>query len=324
MGSFSLLGEKRHILTVIVFDNEAVRGIIMKKLIFSVLGGDARQCSLAERLMREGGEVCCYGLPREKMHKDINVFSSWQEALVDVDVVILPLPASPDGVRVHMPLAQGEEVPLLKEIFARIPTGTFLAGGRFSPCVKALAEEYGHVLFDYAESEEFKKQNALPTAEGAVQILMERMSRTVSGLSVAITGYGRVAKALARLLHAMGAHVTIGARKPMALAEAACEGYAILRLKGDKSVMTLCEGQAVIFNTVPHWLFNKEVLRTIPKETPLIDLASAPGGIDVDAAGALGLSVIWALALPGKYAPVTAGEIIADTVLSQMRREDLL
>ena len=125
-------------------------------------------------------------------------------------------------------------------------------------------------------------------------------------------------------MHAMGAHVTIGARKPMALAEAACEGYAILRLKGDKSVMTLCEGQAVIFNTVPHWLFNKEVLRTIPKETPLIDLASAPGGIDVDAAGALGLSVIWALALPGKYAPVTAGEIIADTVLSQMRREDLL
>ncbi len=296
----------------------------MKKLTYAILGGDARQYSLAEKLVREGGEVCCYGLPREKLCDKVSALVNWKEAIADADAVILALPASPDGVRVHMPLAQGEPIPLLKDVFAEIPRGTFLTGGRFSPCVKALAEEYGHELFDYSQSEEFKERNALPTAEGAVQILMERISRTVSGLPVAITGYGRVAKALAKLLYAMGAKVTIGARKPMVLAEAACEGYSILRLNGDKSVMALSEGQAAIFNTVPHWLFNKEVLRAIPKETLLIDLASAPGGVDVDAASGLGLSVIWALSLPGKYAPATAGEIIADTVISQMRKEGIL
>jgi len=296
----------------------------MKKLTYAILGGDARQYSLAERLLREGSEVRCYGLPRGNMDREISVLSDWRETLADADAVILALPASPDGVRVHMPLGAGTPIPLLKDVFAQIPSGTFLAGGRFSPCVKALAEEHGHELFDYSESEEFKERNALPTAEGAVQILMERISSTVAGLSVAITGYGRVGKALARLLHAMGAKVTIGARKPMVLAEAACEGYSILRLNGEKSVIALAEGQAAIFNTVPHWLFNKEVLRTVPKETLIIDLASAPGGVDVDAASGLGLSVIWALSLPGKYAPVTAGEIIADSVLSQMRKEGIL
>lgn len=296
----------------------------MKKLTFAILGGDARQYSLAQKLAQEGGEVRCYGLPQKNMGTEIAFLSDWCEVIADADAVVLALPASPDGVRVHMPLADGEPIPPLKDVFAKIPRGTFLAGGRFSPCVKTLAEEYGHELFDYSESEEFKERNALPTAEGAVEILMARISRTVAGLPVAITGYGRVAKALAKLLHAMGAKVTVGARKPMALAAAACEGYSILRLNGDRSVMALSEGQAVIFNTVPHWLFNKEVLRTVAKETLIVDLASAPGGVDVDAASGLGLSVVWALSLPGKYAPVTAGEIIADTVLLQMREEGLL
>jgi len=187
-----------------------------------------------------------------------------------------------------------------------------------------MAEDAGHVLFDYAKSEEFEQRNAIPTAEGAVAILMERMKRTVAGLPVAVTGYGRVGRALSRLLGAMGAKVTVGARKPAALAEAAGAGHYIRRLEGPDSVALLAQGKAVVFNTVPHWLFTKEVLKSIPKETLLIDLASAPGGIDVDAASAQGHTVIWALSLPGKYAPESAGEIIADTVILHMKKEGLL
>ena len=83
--------------------------------------------------------------------------------------------------------------------------------------------------------------------------------------------------------------------------------------------MALADGKQVIFNTVPHWLFTEEVLQRISKDTLLIDLASAPGGVDAQAAGALGISVIFALSLPGKYAPETAGEIIAQTVLSALQ-----
>ena len=46
----------------------------------------------------------------------------------------------------------------------------------------------------------------------------------------------------------------------------------------------------------------------------IIDLASKPGGVDFDTAAQLGIKVVWALGLPGKIAPITSGEIIADTI----------
>jgi dipicolinate synthase subunit A len=36
----------------------------------------------------------------------------------------------------------------------------------------------------------------------------------------------------------------------------------------------------------------------------------------MDLSNEVGVKVIWALSLPGKVAPITAGEIIADTILN--------
>ena len=52
-----------------------------------------------------------------------------------------------------------------------------------------------------------------------------------------------------------------------------------------------------------------------------IDLASAPGGVDAEAAERLGIKVISALSLPGKVAPETAGEIIKNTVYNIIKEE---
>jgi 3-hydroxyisobutyrate dehydrogenase-like beta-hydroxyacid dehydrogenase len=72
-----------------VFDNKAAKGRTMKKTTFAILGGDARQYALAARLLAEGAEVRCYGLPPEKMRDGISVFENWREAIADADAVIL-------------------------------------------------------------------------------------------------------------------------------------------------------------------------------------------------------------------------------------------
>ena len=54
----------------------------------------------------------------------------------------------------------------------------------------------------------------------------------------------------------------------------------------------------------------------------ILDLASKPGGVDWDAAQALGRRVVWALSLPGKTAPFTAGEIIAKTILHMLETDE--
>ena len=70
----------------------------------------------------------------------------------------------------------------------------------------------------------------------------------------------------------------------------------------------------MIFNTVPHPLFTRRVLETLPRDCLYIDLASPPGGIDWAAAKELGIPTVWGTALPGRCVPETAGEILAQTL----------
>jgi dipicolinate synthase subunit A len=294
------------------------------KQTISILGGDTRQLSLAAKIAAEGFLTRAYGLPHDSLPPAVERCANWRALLSGASVVVLPLPASPDGRRVNFPLAPEAGPPLLDELFEAVERDTLITGGKFSPAVKAMAEERGICLFDYFESDELQVKNALPTAEGAVSHMMREIPRTVSGLPVAVTGYGRVSRALSDLLLAMGADVTVAARKKEDVFRASARGCRTVHLTGEKSIFALCRGQSVIFNTVPCWLFSREVLAEMSRDTLIIDLASAPGGVDADAAGCCGIRVIWALSLPGKYAPVTAGEIIADTVLSYIRKEGIV
>ena len=290
----------------------------------AILGGDSRQLSLAQHLVKQGIQTRVYGLPAKDLSPNIEYFEDWTEAIGGASAVLLPLPASSDSKHLYLPLVDVLEEPLLKDLFKRVGEDVVIAGGKFSPAVKACAKDYGVRLYDYFECEELQRKNALPTAEGAVFILMREMTRTVSGLSVAVTGFGRVAKALIHLLLAMGAKVTVAARKEADIKAAKALGCKTVHLTGKEALKKLSIGQSAIFNTVPHWLFSEDILSEMSTDTLIIDLASSPGGVDANAAALHGIRVIWALSLPGKYAPVTAGEIIAESVLSYLGKEEVL
>jgi dipicolinate synthase subunit A len=69
-----------------------------------------------------------------------------------------------------------------------------------------------------------------------------------------------------------------------------------------------------VVNTVPARVLDETHLAELAPGALVIDLASRPGGVDFEAAAALGVKVIWALSLPGKVAPVTSGKNIRDTI----------
>ena len=60
------------------------------------------------------------------------------------------------------------------------------------------------------------------------------------------------------------------------------------------------------------------------KDTLIIDLASKPGGVDFNAAKECGIKTIWALALPGKKLPVSAGKIMARTVIDTLEDMEVI
>ena len=153
--------------------------------------------------------------------------------------------------------------------------------------------------------------NALPTAEGALQLAMEATDRTIHGSRCLVTGFGRIGRLLAERLQALGAHVTVSVRRYSDIAWASAWGYACLqtgRLAGTLG------GFDLIFNTVPALVFDAERLRELREDCVILDLASAPGGVDLDAAKDLGRNVRAAPGLPGKVAPRTAAAAIRDSI----------
>ena len=61
-------------------------------------------------------------------------------------------------------------------------------------------------------------------------------------------------------------------------------------------------------------ILNEDRLKKLNKNCLIIDLASRPGGIDRKAAKANEIKYIWALALPGKVAPVSTAKFNKETV----------
>lgn len=291
------------------------------KMNIAMLGGDLRQYIAARELSARGCSVKMLGMERAEWDRSLTLSETIEGALEGVDAVVLPLPATADGVLLSCPLARRETKIRLSEVIEAMLPHSLLVGGRIPETVVASAEAAGIRVRDYFGSEEFQIKNAYTTAEAAISIAMNSLSKNLCGARVAVTGFGRISKHLVRLLLSLGARVTVAARKSEDLAWAQSLGCETLRLCEAHPPMELSCGFDVIYNTVPHWLFGREFLEAVDRSTFLIDLASVPGGVDICAAKALGANVLWATSLPGKYAPESAGHLIADCVWEILREE---
>ena len=151
----------------------------------------------------------------------------------------------------------------------------------------------------------------MPTAEGAIQLAMEELPITLHGARVLVIGYGRLGRVLADRLAGLKARVSVAARRYADLAWAENCGYGVEHT--GQLAGWLC-GYDLVVNTVPVRVLREAELADLKPGCLVIDLASKPGGVDFDAAARLGVKAFWALSLPGKVAPVTAGKSIKTTI----------
>ena len=156
-----------------------------------------------------------------------------------------------------------------------------------------------------------------------MEIAMHHLSVVLDGTRVAVIGYGRIGELLAQKLNALGADVTVMARRAEVLTRAELAHCKTVRLTEEcrRNFLALPKDIRVIFNTVPVRLLDQATLKLLPRNCILIELASAPGGIDLKAAEDLGMCAILGSALPGKYAPESAGIILAQTVESILKED---
>ncbi len=274
---------------------------------YTILGGDKRSLELGNLLMKDGNDVCLYGFDRLEPHKyesmDLN------KAVEHADVIVGPLPFSTDNINVNAPFTNKSIQ--IDAVIDMMSEKQMIIGGKIDIEHEKKLKDKNLKAADYFKREEMQVLNAIPTAEGAIQIAMEETPFTLHDSNVIVLGYGRIGKALSRMLYGIGANVHVEARNYSDLAWIKNNGYVPIH---QKELKTYLPEMNVVFNTVPQIILDEELLKRIGNNCIVIDLASKPGGVDSEAANEMGIRVISALGLPGKAAPVTAAMVIKDTI----------
>ena len=274
-----------------------------------VCGGDSRQIYTARALEEQGFCVQTVLLRREK-EPDI------KKQIRSCDALVLPLPVSRDGKTVNAPFAE-EKLPL-DSVSALTGSGQIILGGMLPFALCERLYEKGAAFFDYYKDEQLISANAVPTAEGVLGILIGQTPKTVCTSRYLITGFGRCGKACAGLLLKNGAKITVAARSDDARRQAEAMGC---RTMHTDALYRIGQEYDAVVNTVPYRILTEPILRRLGRDTLLVEISSAPFGIDFEAAQALELPVVKASSLPGKVSPQTAGIIIADSVARRLRKE---
>ena len=274
----------------------------MKNVIF--LGGDRRMVYAAEVFKREYNCVIC-GFGGND--------SSALNAELEYDYAVLPIQPTRDGKTIPTPLSADAPTigfDVLKGIMKR---NAVIFTGNTCSALERLCREEGYTLINYFEREEIAVANAVPTAEGALEIAISRLPVTIFGSTALITGFGRIAKILGRYLHGLGARVYIACRKKSDLKWAEIYGFKAIDITDRECFNSAAAKADVIFNTVPFGVFTRETVSGFKEEALYIELASTDG-IERGGAEKLKFERVIARGLPGKTAPVTAGQIIAETI----------
>ena len=291
--------------------------ILNKLLTFSFIGGDMRQLKIISSLADDGFHINTYGLPQGQLCPNIHMSNSVSDCISGSDVIVLPLPYSSD---ISTPLdkrlitAPLFDTPIsVSKIISGADNGTIIFAGKAEAELISVCKAKNISVFDYAIRPEFSVLNAVPTAEGAIEVAMANTPFTIHGSRCLVIGYGKIGKVLSADLRSLGAGVTASARSCSDLAWISANGYRSVRTS---EIADIADEFDIIFNTVPHMVLNFRVLSKTKSDVLIIDLASKPGGVDFGVARELGRRAITALSLPGKVAPESAGLIIKDTIIN--------
>ena len=289
----------------------------------AIIGGDLRLLHLAILLKKQGYPVTVYGnhpdfyqLSKEYSDyfaKEIITSSSLAAAVKQNDVIIGPIPFSKDGEHITSN-KMSESIPV-SSFLQLLTHKPFVFGGAMNSNITTFFMEHGVPFCDVMDLEPVAIGNAIATAEGTILEAIKRSTINLHQSEALILGFGRCAKILALKLKGLDVSVTIAARKPEALAYAKAYGFGTCMLQ--KEMLDL-SSYDFIFNTVPAKIVTRQALLTVKPDVTLIDIASAPGGVDFTAAQELGINASLCLALPGIYAPKTSAEILLEAIVEQL------
>lgn len=271
-----------------------------------VFGGDMRQIWIGKMLAEAGYRVTYYGMCEEEAAAKEDTASSFLELLESADILVGPILLTRDKRNInHQSNCEDMTMAALKRALAK---GKRLIAG----CLPAVLTEQAYNCHDFMKQDSFVRFNSIATAEGAIVRAISEGPGNISGSRCFVLGYGICASALADRLAGLKARVTVCAKRREIRTQAQVDGYDSCSFADLTAVLKEAD---YIFNTVPAPVIRAEELAVLRVDTVIIDIASAPGGVDYQAAAELGVQARLCPGLPGIYAPKASSEAMVKEIL---------
>lgn len=278
---------------------------------YAVIGGDLRLFYLAEELAGQA-DVCHYGLcrpagPSSNLAGRAKASPSPEACVSGARNVVCPIPMSRDGAHLN-----GSK----KNISIAHLSPPLVRGQRFfAGCIpeefRREALNKGVFAYDLMEDDALAWFNTVATAEGVICEAISESPVNLHQSRCAVLGYGKCGRSIASRLKGLFCHVSVVTASKEELAQAAASADAVLYLKDLPSFIKTFD---FIFNTVPAMVLTSEILARANPSVTVLDIASAPGGTDFEAAKKLSINAKPCPGLPGTYAPLASARAILASI----------
>lgn len=276
----------------------------------AILGGDLRQCHTAEYLNACGCQVTCFHTQDFPYSLDITQENSLPDALTGADVVLAPTPLSKDGV--HLFQTDNEKpLCLLSELWDGLSSGQIFAVYSLSSDLAHLLKEKGCQISQFSQLPLFTRENALLTAEGLLSEIIRYTPFSLSSARILLLGYGCCGSAIGTLLHPLCHSIYVLEQEPGKQELAEKKGICPIQKEDFSTVLPRCN---IVINTIPDSVLEPDQIRELPGSCHIFDIASAPFGFSENITEKYLLPYFRLPGLPGRFSPVTSGQIIGKIV----------
>ncbi|MGB8454432.1 MAG: dipicolinate synthase subunit DpsA [Anaerocolumna sp.] len=285
---------------------------------FAIIGGDKRQIYMANELIARNFSVIVYGLCDQASDLTCSAADSLAAVINTSQIIITPIPISKDGKNIISQKVQPDLT--IDQLCSLLTSGQKLYGGCLTKEIKKHCNSHGIYYSDFMEQEEVILFNTIATAEGTIAEAILSSTTNLHGSSCLILGFGRCARTLAEKLKGLSGSIDIAARSPLALAAANTASLGTVPLSSLEEKIGQYD---YIFNTIPALILTRDLLIKTNPNVVIIDISSAPGGVDFQASKELARNANLCLGLPGKYAPKSSAAFLTHYLLTSLERSDL-
>lgn len=280
-----------------------------------ILGGDKRYNEIIKYFINRKDNIDIVNFDYKEINQYVTIKNINNILISDYDIIILPV----NGILDDFIIAGKEKIKISENFFSNISDKTLIFSGIETKCLKQLSKNYNKNIIYFMKDKDVILNNTILTVEGIISNIIENTDITLNNSNVMVIGYGNIGKRLVNILISMGANVSVSVIDQMD--KKILDKLKINNIYSNNinDMTNLIRNSNIIINTAPTLIIDKKYINYIDEHTYILDISSAPHGIDKNLLDEKNIKNKIYLGIPSIIAPKTSGYILSKKIDKTIR-----